>query len=104
MSEKFANFGLKFGRRRLKRSAHLGSFSKNNKAVLSYCISMLNDTLTVKTTYHRERKIKCVGDSQKNAFFRTFSTFCNFFVLIFSLYPAAEYQDNDLQSSNSGNV
>ena len=40
-----------------------------------------------------------MGDSQKNAFFRTFSTFCNFFVLIFSLYPAAEYKDNDLRAA-----
>ena len=87
MSEKFANFGLKFGRRRLKRSAHLGSFSKNNKAVLSYCISMLNDTRTVKTNLKRfiigKERLSAWATRKKMPFLELFQHFVIFLCWFF---------------------
>ena len=89
MSEKFANFGLKFGRRRLKRSAHLGSFSKNNKAVLSYCISMLNDTRTVKTNLKRfiigKERLSAWATRKKMPFLELFQHFVIFLCWFFHL-------------------
>lgn len=77
----------KFGRRRLESSAHLGSFSKNNKAVLSYCISMLNDTRTVKTNLKRfiigKERLSAWATRKKMPFLELFQHFVIFLCWFF---------------------